>query len=163
MNISNSSRFYIFDSEFAQNCSSQNINADRANTLRTHIHQHVRWARDYRSAVYSVLNFPNKHDPNSPTPLKEFADVSRINDGPIVGEQVSAPDIAALVYTPGQQDSGKRAVVTYPVNSQIQSHVSFPYGAQHMRHYNSLSCSFTVEQVGAKVALGKYPQRNQEP
>ena len=32
-------------------------------------------------------------------------------------EHVSAPEIAALVYTSGQQDSGKRAAVTYPVNS----------------------------------------------
>ena len=35
----------------------------------------------------------------------------------MLSEQVSAPEIAALVYTSGQQDSGKRAAVTYPVNS----------------------------------------------
>ena len=35
----------------------------------------------------------------------------------MLGEQVSAPEIAALVYTSGQQDSGKRAAVSYPVNS----------------------------------------------
>ena len=62
------------------------------------------------------LNSPNLIDPNSPTPYIEFADVSRINDGHVLGEQVSAPDIAALVYTSVQQDSVKRAAVTYPVN-----------------------------------------------
>ena len=116
MNVSNSSRFYIFDSEFGEKCSSRKLIADLADTLRTHIHENVRWAQDYRSAVDSVLNSPNLNDPNSPTPYIEFADVSRIN-GPVLGEQVSAPEIAALVYTWGQQDSGKRAAVTYPVNS----------------------------------------------
>ena len=74
------------------------LNADIADTLRTHIHENVQWAQDYRSAVDSVLNSPNLNDPNSPTPYIEFADASRINDGPVLSEQVSAPEIAALVY-----------------------------------------------------------------
>ena len=85
MNVSNSGRIYIFDSEFAQKCSSRKLNADIADTRRTHIHENVRWAQDYRSAIDSVLNSPNLHDPNSPTPYIEFADVSRINDGPALG------------------------------------------------------------------------------
>lgn len=109
MNVSNSSRFYIFDNEFAQNCASRTLNADVANILRTHIRTNVRWAREYRSAVDSVLNSPNTYDPNIPTPYIEFADVSRVSDGAVLGEQVSAPEIAALVYTSGQHDSGKRA------------------------------------------------------
>ncbi len=117
MNVSNSSRFYIFDSEFHNNCSSLKLQTEVANTLRTHIHQNVRWAREYRSAVDQVLNSSGISDSNSPTPYIEFADVSRVNDGPEVGEQISAPEIAALVYTSGQQNSGTRAVVTYPVNS----------------------------------------------
>ena len=58
MNVSNSSRFYIFDSEFAEKCSSRKLNADIADTLRTHIHENVRWAQNYRSAVDSILNSP---------------------------------------------------------------------------------------------------------
>ena len=85
MNASNSSRFYISDSKFAEKCSSRKFNADIADTLRTHIHENVRWAQDYRSAVDSVVNSPNLNDPNSPTPYIEFADVSRINDGPVLG------------------------------------------------------------------------------
>ena len=107
----------MFDSEFAEKRSSRKLNADIADTLRTHIHENVRRAQGYRSAVDSVLNSPNLNDPNWPTPYIEFADASRIHDGPVLGEQVSAPEIAALVYTSGQQDSGKRAAVTYPVNS----------------------------------------------
>ena len=68
--------------------------------------------RDNPLAVDSVLNNPDLHNPNLPLPYTEFADVSRSNDGPVLGEQVSAPEIAALVYTSGQQNSGKRAVVT---------------------------------------------------
>ena len=71
----------------------------------------------YEDMNVSNSGRPNLNDPSSPTPYIEFADVSRINDGPVLGEQVSAPDIAALVYASGQQDSGKRAAVTYPVNS----------------------------------------------
>ncbi|CAN0014081.1 unnamed protein product, partial [Pylaiella littoralis] len=48
MNVSNSSRFYIFDSEFAQGASSLSLRHDVANTLRTHIHTNVKWAREYR-------------------------------------------------------------------------------------------------------------------
>ena len=56
MNYSNSSRIYIFDSEFAKKCSLK-LNADIADTLRTHIHENVQWAQDYHSAVDSVLSF----------------------------------------------------------------------------------------------------------
>ena len=117
MNVSNSSRLYIFDSDFAQNCSSRNLNVDIANMLRAHIHENVRLAREYRSAVDSVVNNAILRNPNGPTPYIEFANVSRASDGPVLGEQVSTREIADLVYTSGQQDSGKRAEVTYPVNS----------------------------------------------
>ena len=116
MNVSNSNRIYIFDSEFAKKCSLK-LNADIADTPRTHIHENVQWAQDYHSAVDSVLRSPNLNDPISPTPYIAFADVSGIHDGPVLGEQVSAPEIAALVCTSGQHDSGRRAAVTYPLNS----------------------------------------------
>ena len=54
MNVSNSSRFHIFDSEFAEKSFSRKLNADIADKLRTHTHENVRWAQDYRSAVDSV-------------------------------------------------------------------------------------------------------------
>ena len=148
MNVSNSSRFYIFDSEFAEKCSWK-LNADIADTLRTNVHENVRWAQDYRSAVDSVLNSPNLNDPNSPTPYIEYADVSRINDGPVLGEQVSGPEIAALVYTSGQQDSGKRAVVTCPVNSpDPKPRFLAPWSPAY--ETLQLPCSSTVNQVEAK-------------
>ena len=90
------------------------MNADIADTLRTHIHENFGWAHDYRSAADSVLNSPNLNYPNSPTPYIEFADVSRINDGPVLGEQVSAPEIAALVYTSGQTGQWKACSSNLP-------------------------------------------------
>ena len=60
------------------------MNADIADTLRSHIHENVQWAQDYRSGVDSVLNSPNLNDPISRTPYIEFADVSRIHDGPVL-------------------------------------------------------------------------------
>ena len=62
------------------------IERRHADTLRTHIHEKVQWAQDHRSAVDSILNSPNLNDPNSPTPYIEFADVSRINGGPVLYE-----------------------------------------------------------------------------
>ena len=53
----------------------------------------------YEDMNVSNSGRPNLNDPSSPTPYIEFADVSRINDGPVLGEQVSAPDIAALVLS----------------------------------------------------------------
>ena len=67
MNVSNSGRFYIYASEFAEKCSSLNLD-EIANTLRTHIHEIVQWAQDYRSAVDSVLNTPDLHNPDLPPP-----------------------------------------------------------------------------------------------
>ena len=109
------------------------------------------WVQDYRSAVDSVLNSPNLNDPISPTPYIEFADVSRIHGGPVLGEQVSALEIAALVFTL----QGNRTVESVqqqltPSIVQTLNHVSFPYGDQCMRHYSFLCCSSTVNQVGAK-------------
>ena len=89
---------------FAEKCSSLNLHEEIVNTLRTHIHENVKWAQDYRSAVDSALNNPDLHGPDLPPPYMKFADVSRSNDGPVLGEQVSAPEIAALVYTSSQQD-----------------------------------------------------------
>lgn len=117
MAVSNSSRFYIYDSEFVENCSSQNLDQDIANVLRTHMYTNVKWAQEYRSAVDLIQNNDSLNNPQLPPPYIEFAEVSRSNDGPVLGEQVSAPEIAALVYTSGQQDRNKRAVVTYPINS----------------------------------------------
>lgn len=84
-------RFYTYDSEFAEHRVTQNLDEDIAGTLRAHIHGNIRWAQDYRSAVDSVLHGPGVDDLNSPPPYIAFADVSRTNDGPVLGEQMSTP------------------------------------------------------------------------
>ena len=54
MNVSNSSMFYIYDSEFAEKCSSLNLDEEIANALRTHVHENVKWAQqDYLSCRFS--------------------------------------------------------------------------------------------------------------
>ena len=50
---------------------------------------------------------------NGTTPFLEFAQVSRVNDGPIIGDDVSAPEIAVLFYTSNVENPGPRTVVTY--------------------------------------------------
>ena len=117
-NVSNSARFYIYDSEFAQKASSLSLNLQIANTLRTHVNNEIKWAQQYRSAVASIIDASSDDNTtDSPAAYIEFAEVSRVNDGPILGENITAPEIAALVYTSGQQNNGSRAVVTYPKNS----------------------------------------------
>ena len=78
-----------------------NLDEEIANTLRTHVHGNVKWSQDYRSAVDSVLNNPDLHNTDLPPPYIGFAVVSRSDDGSVllIGEQVSAPEIAALVCT----------------------------------------------------------------
>ena len=123
--------------------------------------RNVQWAQDYHSAVDSVLNSPNLNGPISPTPYIEFADVSRIHGGPVLGEQVSALEIAALVFTL----QGNRTVESVqqqltPSIVQTQKKVSFPFGAQRMRHYSFLCRSSTVNQVRAKDTPKKRPHTN---
>lgn len=115
--VSNSSRFYIYDSEFAAHASTLKLNSETASILRTHINTNVKWAREYRSAVDEILNLPAHNINGSNVPYIEFAEVSRATEGPVVGDAVAAPEIAALVYTSGHGNDGPRAVVTYPRNS----------------------------------------------
>ena len=113
-NVNNSARFYIFDSEFAQTTSSQHLDSRIAGTLRSHVNSEIRWAREYRSAVDTILNTSASE---SSAPFIEFSEVSRVNDGPVLGENPSANEIAALVFTSGNQNDAPRAVITYPRNS----------------------------------------------
>lgn len=116
-NVINSARFYIYDSEFAEQASSSRLNLQIASALRTHIHTNIRWARDYKSAVDSILNQSHDSRDHSESSFIQFAEVSRTNDGPILGDNPTAPEIAALVYSSGQQSEASRTVVTYPKHS----------------------------------------------
>ena len=116
-NVSNSARFYIYDSEFADKASSLHLNMQTANVLRSHVNTNIKWAQQYRSAVDDVINHSAQTNRTSPPAYIEFAEVSRVNDGPVVGENVTAPEIAALLYTSGQQNNGPRAMITYPKNN----------------------------------------------
>ncbi|CAN0599548.1 unnamed protein product, partial [Laminaria digitata] len=55
--------------------------------------------------------------PSSSPAFIEFELTSRVNDGPLIGQEIAAPEIAALLYTSGQQCISPRAVITYPKDS----------------------------------------------
>lgn len=114
MNVTNNARFYIYDSEFNSQSASQHLDSQISNTLRQHVNTNIPWATQYRSAVSIINQTP---DDSSDKPYIEFAQVSRANDGPVVGDAISAPEIAALVYNSNTQNNGPRTVVTYPRNS----------------------------------------------
>jgi len=105
MNVSNSSRFYIYDSDFNSQAASLKLDTQIAHTLRKHVNSNIPWAQQYRSAV-GFINRASAGDDN--TPFKEFAQVSRAHDGPNVGDPVSAPEIAALLYTSNSQNPEPR-------------------------------------------------------
>ena len=113
-NVSNSARFYIYDSEFVDQAQHLGIDLGIAKTLRDHVHENVSWAKQYRAAVNDIIN----SDAVSSEPaFIAFAEASRVNDGNVLGQEVSGPEIAAIVYTSGVQDVNKRSVVTYPKDS----------------------------------------------
>lgn len=64
------------------------LNLQTADTLRTYVTNNIRWAHQYQSAVDNTINSSTDDNPNSPSPSIEFADVSRANDGPVLGEML---------------------------------------------------------------------------
>lgn len=115
--VSNSARFYIYDSEFADHASSLKLDMRIATTLRSHVHTNIRWAQEYKSAVDDIINSTSHSSDPTKSSFIEFGEASRDINGPVLGENPSAPEIAALVYTSGEQNDGPRTVVTYPKSS----------------------------------------------
>ena len=94
MNVSNSSRYYIYDSEFNLQSQAFQANSDTGASLRSYFHQNLPWAMQYRSAVDEVLR--NTSVQSEPAVI-EFAEVSRVDDGHVLGAP-AAPEIAAILY-----------------------------------------------------------------
>lgn len=80
-------------------------------TLRNHARQNISWARQYRGAIDEIIN---SNAVSSEPAFIAFAESSRVNDGNVLGQEVSAPENAAILYTSGQQDATTRTVITYP-------------------------------------------------
>lgn len=114
MHVYNSSRFYIYDSEFVDQAQHLGIDLGIAETLRSHVHENVSWARQYRAAIDDIINY---NAISSEPAFISFAETSRVNDGNLLGQEVCAPEIAAILYTSGEQDFMKRTVITYPKDS----------------------------------------------
>lgn len=113
MNVTNTSRFYIYDSEFNSQSRQLHVNTDTAASLRSYFQRSIPWATQYRSAIDDVLrNFTVSHEPA----VIEFAEVSRINDGHVLGTP-SAPEIAAILNSSKSDCSCTQPAITYPKNS----------------------------------------------
>lgn len=114
MSVTNNSRFYIYDSDFTNQANSLRINPRISATLRSYVQNNIPWARQYKAAVDEVIN---SNQVISGPAFIEFAEVSRINDGPVVGQPVVAPEIAAIPYASGERCSSTQPIITYPKNS----------------------------------------------
>lgn len=115
LSVNNTSRFYVYDSEFQSRVDDLDLNHHIALHLRDHVHMNIPWATQFRSAVQDIIDASTDHI--SHPAYIEFASVSRTNNGPLVGEQPSASEIAAIIFGPDSGSPSRRAVVTYPVNS----------------------------------------------
>lgn len=113
MVVNNTSRYYIYDSEFNSQSRQLHVNTNTAALLRSHFHQNLPWARQYRSAVDDVLRDSNV---TSEPAVIEFAEASRVDDESIGGAP-SAPEIAAILHTSKRSCSSTQPVITYPKNS----------------------------------------------
>ena len=114
MKVHNSARFYIYESELLDQAKRVGVDLSLAETLRNHVHENILWARHYRAAVDDDIN---SQAVSSEPPFISFAEASRVNDGNVLGQEITAPEIAASLCTSGEQDITKRIVITYPQNS----------------------------------------------
>ena len=113
MTVANSSRFYIHDSDFNLQSRALHVNSNTAASLRSYFHNHLPWVVQYKSAVDEVL----RSDTFLSEPaVIEFAKVSRIDDGHVLGAP-AAPEIAAILHPSKNHCSSTRPIITYPRNS----------------------------------------------
>lgn len=110
------------------------IDLSIAETLRNHVHDNISWAWQYRAAVDDLIN--TNAISCEPTFIS-FAEANRVNNGDVHRQEVYAPEIAAILYTSGEQDVTKRTVLTYPKNSP-DSQPRFP--PLRSPAYESLQC-----------------------
>ncbi|CAN0552739.1 unnamed protein product, partial [Ectocarpus sp. 12 AP-2014] len=113
MNVANSSRYYIYDSDFNLQSRALHVNQDTATSLRSYFHSSLPWVVQYKSAVDEVLR--SNTIPSEPAVI-EFAEASRVDDGHVLGAP-QAPEIAAILYPSKSQCSSTQPIITYPRNS----------------------------------------------
>lgn len=116
MNVNNPTRMYIYDADFANQTTNARVDTATANSLRQYIQSNIPWASQYHSAVDDIINGSSVPYSSGPAFI-EFAEASRVNDGPVLGENVSAPEIAAILYSSGQQCPTPQPIITYPKDS----------------------------------------------
>ena len=110
MNISNSSIFYIYYSEFVDQAQHLGIDLGIAEILRNYVRENISRTQQYRAAVDDIIS---NNSVSSEPAFNSFAETSRVNHGNVLGQQVSAPEIAAILCKSGEQDVTTRSVFTY--------------------------------------------------
>lgn len=109
--VGNTARLYIYDSDFVHQSQSAGIDHNTATRLRTYIERNIPWAHQHKAAVDNVINSPNV---TSGPAFIEFAEVSRANDGPVIGQPVAAPEIAVILFPSGQRCTCTQPTCTLP-------------------------------------------------
>ena len=149
----------FYDSEFHLQSQALHVNSHTAASLRSFFHQNLPWAMQYRSAVDEVLR--NNSVQSEPAVI-EFAEVSRVDDGDVLGAP-SAPEIAAILYSAKRHCSSTQPIITYPKNSLTTHLVACPCILLPTNHYSSHVCLITVKVGGAKVITARTLPTNLEP
>ena len=114
MNTTNTARFYIYDSEFCAQSRQLEINENTATTLRNYIQHNIPWAQQFKAAVDEVIR---SRAISSEPAVIEFAEASRVDDGPVLGQPVAAPEIAAILNCSGRNFTSTQPILTYPKDS----------------------------------------------
>lgn len=137
MGVSNSARMYTYDSEFDAKVSQLELDRQLTTTLRRYVHNQTPWAKQYKTAVDEISGeCQATESPTSIPAFIEFAEVSRVNDGNVIGQLVAAPEMTAILYkdTP---NTSQRTVVTHPKNSPDSTPCSFYFGVRLMNPFNT--------------------------
>ena len=146
MSVSNRARFYIYDSEFVDQVQQLGIDLGIAETSRNHVRENIPLAGQYLAAIDDIINY------NAVSSEPAFiAQGSKKNDRNVLGEELSAPEIAAILHKSGQQDinSTKRTVITYPKDNADSKPRFLLFGRRHTKASSILYFLCMVKLVGA--------------
>lgn len=152
--ISNSSSIYICDTECAHKVVRLDLNDTLAIALRYLVHNQVPSARQqYRFAVDEVLgDFRDLPDFAATLAFITFTYVSRVDYGPVIGQLVSAPSTAAVIYKDAERKVQKYTLSRAPT----QSFVYYHYEVQLTSPSSTRYCLSMVSQVGLKETFSNF-------
>lgn len=91
------------------------VNRKTATVIRHHAQTSIKRSKGFNSAVNNDINSSQLQNKSSSSLASiEFKLTSRVNDGPIIGQEIAAPEIAVPSHTSGQQCTSPRAAMASP-------------------------------------------------